>query len=190
MLARREVVTLRSLVAGTGVSTMAVYTYFDGMTGLWGAVRQEGFSRLAQRLGSTTPHPDPVRHLATLGVAYVENALVNPNLYRVMFDASFDLPDPGAAAESFEHLVAAAQVAIEAGRFGDENDPADIALRFWASGHGILSLTVTGVLSVADLRRHAPAVARALFTDAGDSPDRADRSVRSAWRGTGALRLA
>ena len=190
MLARREVVTLRSLVAGTGVSTMAVYTYFDGMTGLWGAVRQEGFSRLAQRLGSTRRHRDPVRHLATLGVAYVENALVNPNLYRVMFDATFDLPDPGAAAESFEHLVAAARRAIEAGRFDVENDPTDIALRFWASGHGIVSLTVTGVLSVADLQRHAPEVAGALFIAAGDSPDRAHRSVRSAWRGAGALRLA
>ena len=190
MLARREVVTLRSLVAGTGVSTMAVYTYFDGMTGLWGAVRQEGFLRLAQRLGSTSRHRDPVRHLAMLGVAYVENALLNPNLYRVMFDATFDLPDPGAAAESFEHLVTAARRAIEAERFGIEHDPTDIALRFWASGHGIVSLTVTGVLSVADLQRHAPAVACALFTDAGDSPDRARRSVQSAWREAGGLRLA
>jgi hypothetical protein len=169
---------------------MAVYTYFDGMPGLWGAVRQEGFLRLAHRLESVVRDRDPVRHLALLGVAYVDNALSNPNLYRVMFDATFDLPDPGAAAESFEHLVAAARRAIEAGRFGVEHDPSDIALRFWASGHGILSLTVTGVLSAADLQRHAPAVAYALFTDAGDSPDRARRSIQSAWREAGALRLA
>jgi AcrR family transcriptional regulator len=190
MLAQREPITLRSLIAGSGVSTMAVYTYFDGMTGLWGAVRQEGFRRLGQRLESVTPARDPVRHLAALGVAYVDNALSNPNLYRVMFDATFDLPDPDAAAATFDHLVAAAGECIAAGRFRPATDTRDVALRFWASGHGIVSLTVTGVLAVADLQRHAPAVASALFVDAGDAPERARRSVRSAWREATALRLA
>lgn len=189
MLARREPVTLRSLVAESGVSTMAVYTYFDGMAGLWGAVRQEGFRRLAQRLGSVDHDRDPVRHFAMLGVAYVDNALSSPNLYRVMFDATFDLPDPGEAAVTFERVVAAARRCIDGGRFRSDSDPSDIALRFWASGHGIVSLAVTTVLTVADLQRHAPAIASALFIDAGDSPERARRSVRSAWSGAGALRL-
>ncbi|GAA2886227.1 hypothetical protein GCM10020220_090540 [Nonomuraea rubra] len=52
LLAAREPVTLRSLVAGTGVSTMAVYTYFGSMDGLWAAMRQEGFTRLAARLAT------------------------------------------------------------------------------------------------------------------------------------------
>jgi AcrR family transcriptional regulator len=190
MLARREPITLRALVAGSGVSSMAVYTYFDGMNGLWGAVRQEGFRRLGDRLESVTPARDPVRHMATLGVAYVDNALSNPNLYRVMFDATFDLPDPSAAAASFDHLVAAARRCVVAGRFGPETEPSDVALRFWASGHGIVSLAVTGVLAVADLRRHAPEVAAALFIDAGDTPDSARSSVRTAWREATAQRLA
>src|SRR5687768_10398614 len=101
LLARREPVTLASLVAGTGVSTMAVYTYFDGMTGLWAAVRQEGFTRLGERLALVHPGRDPVRHLAALGVAYVEHALANPDLYRAMFDSIVDLPDPGVAAVAF-----------------------------------------------------------------------------------------
>ena len=46
MRARREPVTLRALVEGTGASTMAVYPHFGGMPGLWSAVRQEGFTRL------------------------------------------------------------------------------------------------------------------------------------------------
>ena len=182
MLARREPVTLRSLVAGTGVSTMAVYTYFDGMPGLWGAVRQEGFRRLGERARSVAPGKDPVRRLAALGVAYVDNALSNPDLYRVMFDAAFDLPDPVAANETFGHLVAEAARSVDVGRFKNDQDPTDIALRFWASGHGIVSLAVTGVLSVADLRRHAPAMAVALFVHAGDTPASARRSVSAAWR--------
>lgn len=189
MLARREPVTLRALVADSGVSTMAVYTYFDGMSGLWGAVRQEGFRRLAERVGSVAPGRDPVRHLAALGVAYAQNAVSNPNLYRVMFDASFDLPDPQAAAVTFQLLVAAASRSVDAGRFHPDTQPADVALRYWANGHGIVSLAVTGVLSVTDLQRHAPAMAAALFIDAGDSPDRARRSVRAAWREVGPLQL-
>jgi AcrR family transcriptional regulator len=190
MLAHREPVTLRSLVAGTGVSTMAVYTYFDGMAGLWGAVRQEGFRRLADRAGSVKSGRDPVRHLAALGVAYVENALSNPNLYRVMFDATFDLPDPEAADATFGYLIDAARRSVEAGRFGPAAQPVDVALRMWASGHGIVSLAVTGVLPVSELRRHAPAMVTALFIDAGDDPERARKSVTSAWRATGGLRLA
>src|ERR1700742_4886206 len=87
MLAARQPVTLRSLVAGTGVSTMAVYTYFGGMDGVWKAVRQEGLTRLAARLATVATSADPVRDLTALGAAYLRNALDNPDLYRVMFDA-------------------------------------------------------------------------------------------------------
>jgi AcrR family transcriptional regulator len=181
MLARREPVTLRSLVDGIGASTMAVYTYFDGMPGLWGAVRQEGFHRLAERLGSIELRRDPVRHLAALGRAYVGNALANPDLYRVMFDATWALPDPAGAAAAFEPLVAGARRAQDRGRFDPDADPADIALRYWADGHGVTSLTVTGVLTVDDLHRHAPALQVAQFVAAGDSPERAQRSVAAEW---------
>ncbi|MEE6258235.1 TetR/AcrR family transcriptional regulator [Plantactinospora sonchi] len=103
MLRAREPVTLRSLVSGTGVSTMAVYTYFGGMDGLWQATRQEGFTRLAARLEAVPLSADPVRDLAALGTAYLSNALANPDLYRVMFDAGFELADPAAADETLGH---------------------------------------------------------------------------------------
>ena len=80
MLVRREPVTLRALVKGTGASTMAVYTHVGGMPGLWRAVRQEGFTRLAVRLASVTRSQDPVFDLMALGGAYVANALANPHL--------------------------------------------------------------------------------------------------------------
>jgi AcrR family transcriptional regulator len=182
LLARREPVTLKALVEGCGVSTMAVYTYFDGMPGLWGAVRQEGFTRLAARLETVRRPHDPVRHLAELGVAYAEHALAEPNLFRVMFDSGYDLPDPAGAAASFEPLVACVRAAREAGRFDGSVPDDDVATRYWASGHGITSLAVTGVLSRLDLGRHAPAVATAVLVSAGDDPSEAAASVRAAWR--------
>jgi AcrR family transcriptional regulator len=182
LLARREPVTLGSIVEGAGVSTMAVYTYFDGMSGLWRAVRQEGFTRLASRLATVVPGRDPVRHLAALGVVYVQHAQSNPDLYRVMFDSSSDLLDQAAAAATFEPLVAGVRRAQQAGRFAARVDPGDVATRYWATGHGVTSLAVTGVLPWADVRRHAPAIAVATFVAAGDQAALAERSVAGAWR--------
>lgn len=182
LLAQRAPVTLRSLANAASVSTMAVYTYFGGMSGLWSAVRQEGFIRLGDRLATVPPSRDPVRHLAALGVAYVEHALANPDLYRVMFDGAFDLPDPEGASAGLERLVDGARAAQRSGRFSADVDPRDIALRYWASGHGLTSLAVSGVLTQPDLRMHAPATAIAIFTAAGDERENAERSVAAAWR--------
>ncbi|GAA1579606.1 TetR/AcrR family transcriptional regulator [Actinomadura kijaniata] len=181
MLSAREPVTLRSLVAGTGVSTMAVYTYFGGMDGLWAAVRQEGFTRLAARLEEVPVAADPVRHLTGLGAAYLANALANPDLYRVMFDAGFELQDAAAADETLHHLVRAVERARSAGRFRDDVDPLELATQSWTIGHGLASLVVTGPLPREALAHGVPMLT-ALFTSAGDDPDRCRRSVERGWR--------
>lgn len=181
MLRAREPVTLRSVVAGTGVSTMAVYTYFGGMDGLWRAVRQEGFTRLAARLDDVPLSADPVRDLAALGAAYVSNALAGPDLYRVMFDAGFELEDPAAADETLHCLVRAVERAKDAGRFRPDVDPLALATQSWAVGHGLVSLVATGPLSHQALD-HGVTVLTALFTGCGDDPGTCRRSVELGWQ--------
>jgi AcrR family transcriptional regulator len=183
MLAARETVTLRSVVVGTGASTMAVYTHFGGMPGLWSAVRQEGFTRLGARLAAVADTDDPVRDLAALGVAYVENALDAPDLYRAMFDDAAALEDPAAAEATFAPLVRAADRARTEGRFDAGCDPQALATRTWAAGHGLMVLVVTGALGREAIVQHAPAIVTALFTAAGDDADRCRRSVDAAWEG-------
>jgi AcrR family transcriptional regulator len=180
MLRTRQPVTLRTLVAGTGVSTMAVYTYFGGMDGLWKALRQEGFIRLAVKLTAVKMSADPVRDLAALGAAYLSNALEGPDLYRVMFDASFDLEDTGAADETLHCLVHAIERAKTSGRFRGEVDPLELATQSWAIGHGLASLVATGPLPHEALA-HGVSMLTALFTSAGDEPDRCRRSVEHGW---------
>jgi AcrR family transcriptional regulator len=182
MLARREPVTLRSVVEGTGASTMAVYTHFDGMVGLWRAVRQEGFTRLGERLATVRATADPVRDLAALGAAYLLNALEHPTLYRAMFDATVELDDPAAADATFAPVITAAARARTQGRFDPAADPHALAIRYWATGHGLTMLVLTGVLPREALSAHGPEVAYALFVAAGDDPARARRSVRNGWR--------
>ncbi|WP_280293141.1 TetR/AcrR family transcriptional regulator [Nocardia abscessus] len=181
MLRTREPVTLRSVVAGTGLSTMAVYTYFGGMDGLWQAMRQEGFTRLAAELNSVTPTTDPVRDLAALGAAYLSNALANPDLYRVMFDAGFELEDPAAADETLHCLVRAVERAKDIGRFRPDVDPLVLATQSWTIGHGLVSLVASGPLPRHALDYGAPMLT-ALFTSCGDDPDTCSPSVELGWR--------
>ncbi|MFD3742995.1 TetR/AcrR family transcriptional regulator [Nocardia sp. NPDC058633] len=181
MVATREPVTLRGLVAGTEVSTMAVYTYFDGMDGLWRAVRQEGFTRLALRLREVPSTDDPVTDLAALGSAYLSNAMANPDLYRLMFEAGFDLEDAEAADATLHRLVVAVESARTTGRFRADTDPLDLATQSWAIGHGLAGLVATGPLPPATLDFGIPMLT-ALFVAAGDEPHRCARSVSSGWR--------
>lgn len=180
MLRTRQPVTLRSVVAGTGISTMAVYTYFGSMDGLWRALRQEGFSRLAARLAATSMSNDPVRDLAVLGAAYLSNALENPDLYRVMFDEGFELEDAQAADDSLRLLVDAVDRAKAAGRFRADVDSTKLATQTWVIGHGLASLVATGPLPPEALG-HALPMLTALFTDAGDASDRCSRSLQRGW---------
>lgn len=184
MLARHEPVTLRALVEGTGASTMAVYTHFGGMSGLWRAVRQEGFTRLAGRLEAVTSTDDPVRDLMAVGATYVDNALSDPPLYRAMFDDVAELMDSQAAVQTFQVLVDCAVRAKQAGRFADAADPEAMATQLWATGHGLTMLVITGVLPPAALE-HAPSTATALFLAAGDEPKRCRASVEAGWAAGG-----
>lgn len=181
MLARREVVTLRTLVESVGTSTMAVYTHFGGMPGLWRAVRQEGFVRLGQRLATVKCTEDPVLDLMALGAAYASNALANPHLYRAMFDTAADLDDPDLASDSFGRLVERAERAQQLGRFAPSAKPEDVATRLWASGHGLVLLVITGVLPPEALPAHATGTAWALFVAAGDDPIRCRESITRGW---------
>jgi AcrR family transcriptional regulator len=180
MLRAREPITLRTLVAGTGVSTMAVYTYFGGMDGLWQAMRQEGFTRLAAVLSEVKPSADPVRDLAALGSAYLVNALANPDLYRVMFDAGFALEDPAAADETLHHLVSAAERAKQLSRFRTDVDPLSLATQTWAIGHGLVSLVAPGPLPRQALDHGIP-ILTALFISCGDTPEACHHSVTEGW---------
>jgi AcrR family transcriptional regulator len=181
MLRTREPITLRSLVAGTGASTMAVYTHFGGMDGLWQALRQEGFTRLAATFATVERPADPVEELTTLVAAYVGHALDHPDLYRVMFDATVDLEDLPAADATLEQLVQAADRGRRAGRFRAAIDPLELAIQSWVLGHGLVSLVTPGPLPRQTLA-HGAAMLTALFVAMGDDPGACGPSVERGWR--------
>lgn len=181
MLARRETISLRKLVSGTGLSTMAVYTYFDGMPGLLGAVRQEGFVRLAAGLASLARSEDAVGDLAAVGAAYAAAARRSPELYALMFDGSLPLPDEQAADATLGQLVSAVQRCVDEGRFSTETDSMSLANEIWMFGHGACMLFVTGVMPFEAVEPVMRSGLVRLYTGAGDDPERAQGSVAEGW---------
>ncbi|WP_084529057.1 TetR/AcrR family transcriptional regulator [Nocardia crassostreae] len=160
---------------------MAVYTYFGSIDGLWQAVRQEGSTRLAARLRTVEQSRDAVRDLTALGAAYVVNALANPDLYRVMFDATADLEDATAADETLHTLVIAIERAKADKRFRADTDPVQLATQSWIIGHGLTALVATGPLPRETLAQAVPMLT-ALYVAAGDEPRRCHTSVRDGWQ--------
>lgn len=161
--------TARSLARTVGTSTMAVYTHFGSMPAVVHAVIAEAFSRLDEHLarhldaldGADAPDGadgDPLRELRAIGLAYHDNALANPHLYRVMFGGPAALgtelteEDLAQARSSLRTVADAAARARDAGHLVDL-DKWELARRIWAAGHGAVLLELGGYLGDAESAR-------------------------------------
>lgn len=173
--------TTRRLAEEVGTSTMAVYTHFRGMPELRGAVRREGFARLARHLDSVRRERDPVGELTALGGAYMTNALTNPALYRAMFmETPLDAGDAEVGLDTFERLVAGVKRCMDEGRFPRCTDERGAAAQLWAMTHGAVTLVLAGMLDVAQAAEIVTESGISLFVGFGDDRARASRSVRRA----------
>jgi len=135
--------TLRELARRLGVTHTAAYAHFSDKTQLLNAVADAGFARLADALEAAAQGElDPARSFERTGLAYVEFARANPNLYRLMFtdpeiadDPSCELSADGERAlETVATLVAKLGTPAEA--------VADIAISAWAFVHGVAMLEI------------------------------------------------
>ena len=159
-----EALNARRLAAEIGASTMAVYTHFGGMAGLYEALGREAFTRFERYLRRVPDTDDPVADLLVLGLAYRAFAIANPHRYRVMFGVvsssavpSFghDLTAEGTPTtlpemnKAFALLPRAVRRAMDAGRIR-RDDPIAVAGQFWAMMHGYVLLEMTGVFGTGE----------------------------------------
>lgn len=174
-----DALTTRRLAAEVGTSTMAVYTYFDGMEELRRAVRVEGFERLARFLDAIEPNEDAVTYVSALGGAYFVNALSNPHIYKQMF---LDPPieeKPEVGIQTLDRVVNAVAKAMEAGRF-TQNDPLHVAKQCWSMTHGIVTITMAGLLTIDESIELLMDMGVNLFVGLGDEQASARRSTKTA----------
>jgi AcrR family transcriptional regulator len=169
--------TTRRLASEVGTSTMAVYTYFNGMSELRHAILEEGFSRFAELLDQVPIGDDPVTELIELGGAYFINAITNPHLYRFIFSEK-SKEDSEVGMETFERLVAGVGRAVGAGRI--EGDPLSVARQMWAMAHGVVTLHLSDLLTLGEAIETFQGMGFAVMVGLGDDPGRTQVSIERA----------
>ena len=140
-------ISLRALARDIGVSQTAPYRHFPDKLTLLSALAAEGFRLLneATLLADDAALP-VVQRLLKTGRAYVDFALRNPDLYRLMFGPIIP-PDTDYApldehgSRSYEMIVQLISKGIETKEFID-GDPLILANSAWSLVHGVASLLI------------------------------------------------
>ncbi|MEU6442979.1 TetR/AcrR family transcriptional regulator [Streptomyces sp. NPDC047046] len=140
-----EAVTTRRLAERIEYSQPVLYSHFRGKREIIGAVALEGAAELAAAVRAATAAADgPRERVAALARAYLDFAAHNPAVYDALFQldgglayAREDTPEPlkDAFAALLESLGDVA---------GDGVHPALFTEVFWASLHGVATLTRAG----------------------------------------------
>jgi AcrR family transcriptional regulator len=147
----QEAVSIRAVADAVGVTPPSIYRHFADKNALIFDVAARHFSALDDHMARACAGiDDPVAKLATLGRAYIEFGVANPEPYRIMFMTRPDIAPKEyqgyvmAGSRSFDTLVQCVQDCIDAGRFRPGyTDAVGLSLGFWARVHGLTSLLVS-----------------------------------------------
>jgi AcrR family transcriptional regulator len=135
--------SLRAVARRAGVSAAAPYRHYADREAVVSAVAAVGYRELAERLAAAHPAPSTPEQLASVGVAYVEFALEQPALFRMMFGEPCDR-------DNEERVAATAAVSLYlreiVARCFPRADPEALAPAIWALVHGLAFLHLDGKL--------------------------------------------
>lgn len=153
-----EGVTMRQIAAELGCSSTTAYRYFKSREEILAAVRAAAFNRFCEVIEkSTRSSADPRKSARSVGQAYLDFALDNPDAYRMMFDVSqADVTgNPGlteALARARRSMVAYVKPLIDIGVL--QGNEETLGQMLWASAHGLVMLRLSGiVVDDAELRQ-------------------------------------
>ncbi|MFE1791468.1 TetR/AcrR family transcriptional regulator [Streptomyces sp. NPDC059525] len=142
-----DAVTTRRLAERIEYSQPVLYSHFRGKREIIGAVALEGATEMAVAMRAATSSANgPRERVTALAGAYLDFAARNPAVYDALFQldgglayAQEDTPEP--LKDAFAALMETlSEVA------GDGVDPGLFTEVFWASLHGLATLTRTGRL--------------------------------------------
>ena len=138
-----EAFSLRKLAGAIGYSPAAIYRHFENKDELISAIIEAGFDDLRGRMSEAAKGESPQQCVAACFHAYVDFAMENPSLYKMLF---VDRVNPGSRPpvrtrrgptyRVFEGVVARALVAQP----GVKRDARHVAVAIWACVHGVVAL--------------------------------------------------
>lgn len=152
-----EGLSLRRLAAELGVTAPALYAHVNGKGDLLATLAEVGFDQLVDRYGALaaddpTGPIDPADRLVQLANAYVDQALAEPDLFRLMFrfrpqalDAHGLDNELPAATRAFDYSYRAVVDAMDAGAIDPARDPLLVSMTLWAVAHGTADVLSLGL---------------------------------------------
>jgi AcrR family transcriptional regulator len=143
-------VGVRELARAVGVSATALYRHFPDKDALRQALAEEGLARLAKAQMDAQADAEPgIAGFNATGRAYVQFALANPGLFRLMFSSLPTLDALGALHNKHDEAMQLLQ--RNATQLVSEDvgpDAAQLfALRAWALVHGLAVLLLDKQIS-------------------------------------------
>ncbi|MCP3901023.1 MAG: TetR/AcrR family transcriptional regulator [Desulfobacteraceae bacterium] len=146
--------TMRALSTQVGVSRTAPYRHFKNKNALLLAVAKKGFNELTSHYQKINKDKsiDSLARLQNIGLAYIEFAIINPGIFRLMFGQEIAQQKRSdklnsAAKQTFNEYLVAVKT------FLDENSIAAgnysiLANYSWATVHGLAVLLIDGQVQV------------------------------------------
>ena len=142
--------SLRRLAAVLGVTAPALYAHMEDKRDLLAAVAEQGFAELVSAFEQVEAE-DPIERLFAYGRAYVDKAVDDPEVFRVMFvfrpgtvpmpEVDNELP---AATAAFERPMVAVMDAMQVEEIHPDRDPLLTALTLWTTTHGLATVLLLG----------------------------------------------
>ncbi|TLP67861.1 TetR/AcrR family transcriptional regulator [Parasedimentitalea maritima] len=152
----KDSLTLRKCAARAGVSHAAPAHHFDGISGLRGAIAQEGFRlfRLSMLNASGTENQSELDHLKAICSGYLNFAIDNPALFDLIFSSApmegLESNLKSGTAFSYDVLRKACAPFVQPGQ-----DPMIIETQVWSLIHGYTHLYMASRFGPVDLSHQA-----------------------------------
>jgi AcrR family transcriptional regulator len=146
-------INMRDLAGRVGVSATAIYHYFSSKGELLRTLRLRAVELLNRKIRAISHDLPGPEFLSALGREYLDFAEKNPNLYRLVFEASLDEREESRADHPvLYYTYRAARDALQ--KMAQEGeipvDPRYGAMMGWTMLHGFSSLMMSGVLPPAE----------------------------------------
>ncbi len=134
-----------------GVSTAAPYKHFADKSGMLRAVAMEGMVRQREQLLAELQKYEPgtLGRIVGMGRVYVNFAVAEPGVFRLMFGLSEDHGDHSDLVEMGDDTFLVVKKEVARCRGADEVSPQDEhqAFLLWSFVHGLSFLTIDGKLT-------------------------------------------
>lgn len=160
-----KALSVRAIAKSAGVSTIGIYSHFEGKQGVLDALYIEGFEKVSAALEAPEAGGDPDQILMQAARKYLDLADQYRAHYRLIFGESEAGYQPSSeakrfGAEAFEKLTRTVAAALPSKQ--SRQAQREAALQIWSLLHGSVSLRYNNVSQLVDMKNFNARVLEAL----------------------------